>query len=505
VAMRRSALLIVCAFALQSDPALSFACVPRAALRHPGATRCPAGGIALRPRQALGQPPVMLATTDLIAVAPAMLALDMVGVVLKLAWRLAAMALVFVALRPTVVPILEARSPELLAKVRQRVDYEKKVLTKIFRPKLHAAREADAKAKAADAAARAQAEEEAKAKLAAEAAEAEAAAAKAADEAARKQLEEQQAKAKAAAEKMALEREAAERERAEKVAEEQRRYREQLEREKAAKEKAADEKRAKEREIAEKKAAAKAAAEKAAAEAKAKLTAVVAACGEAEARVRSLLDEIAGTVEEDRIVTMADAGEERAAALQAGLEELETGSESLPVEVVREGLLGFWSVRLTTAEPIANDGRTGYGKPEYATVLAHFQCFSKREDGSLLPTAQTVEVIGDASTDAVGTATLKGDFELAADGASGAKMGVLEDYNTLEFGGMKQFDAQPPKLRWTCIYLSPTLRVNRMEDDSIWVYEKVDAEAVTGEIFRLMSLTQEEEEEEDWSEAGYDS
>ena len=352
---------------------------------------------------------------------------------------------------------------------------------------------------------------------------------------------------------MALEREAAERERAEKVAEEQRRYREQLEREKAAKEKAADEKRAKEREIAEKKAAAKAAAEKAAAEAKAKLTAVVAACGEAEARVRSLLDEIAGTVEEDRIVTMADAGEERAAALQAGLEELETGSESLPVEVVREGLLGFWSVRLTTAEPIANDGRTGYGKPEYATVLAHFQCFSKREDGSLLPTAQTVEVIGDASTDAVGTATLKGDFELAADGASGAKMGVLEDYNTLEFGGMKQFDAQPPKLRWTCIYLSPTLRVNRMEDDSIWVYEKgtsaitarphapihsylappqhlccgrrhddccsvaiamhahadesrstrmhaVDAEAVTGEIFRLMSLTQEEEE--DWSEAG---
>jgi len=461
------------------------------------AGHCTVGNAAPR----IAAAPIM----SLSAVAPALFALDLLAVTLKIAWRLAVAASVSIALRPTVVSILESKSPELLAKIRQRIDSEKKVLTKMLRPKLAAAEEAKAVEEAnALAAAKAKADQEAMAKTAAEAAEAEAAAEKAAEEAAvaRKALEAEAAKA---AEAEALVRETEERERAAKIAEQQRLARERNEREKAEREKAEAERVAKVKAVAEKKAAEKAAAEKAAAEAATKLAVVGAASAETEAALETILTEIADGIEVDRILTLADAGEGREAALLESVNQLEAQAGALDAEVMREGLLGFWKVLVTSSVQIAANGLTGYGAPEDKGVLAHFQCFSKVEEGSLMPAMQTVEVISDALTDSASSVTLKGDFEVAA---QGDKLGLVEDYNVLESGGMKQFDANPVPQRSTCTYLSPTLRVSRVDDGTLWVYQKVTAEDVTDEIFRLMSITgyeEEEDDERDWSEGGYDS
>ena len=441
-----------------------------------------------------------------VAAGPMVLMLDLLGAALKLAWRLIVAAVIAVAIRPTVDDMLRSQgrsdTASLLAPLRARVDKEAQLLKKIFRPKLVAAEKAKAAEQAsAAAAAKAKAEQEAMAQSAAEAAEAEAAAERAAEEAARVRKAKEALEAKAT-EEMLLKRETEERERAAKVAEQQRLAREAIEKEKALKAKADAERAAKAKAIAEKKAAEKAAAEKAAAEAAAKLGAVAAASAAAEASVISLLGEIAEGVEDDRILTLEDTDEARSAALLASLKELEAKSGALSAEVAREGMLGFWKGRITSSSVRATNGLTGYGADEYKGVLAHFQCFSKVEEGSLLPTAQTVEVILDMTNKNVASSTLKGEFKVST---AGSKLDVFEDYTVLEFGGMKQFSAPPVPQRSTCSYLSPTLRVSRVDDGTLWVYQKVTAAEVTDEIFRLMSIAGPEDEDRDYTEAGYDS
>ena len=436
-----------------------------------------------------------------VAAGPMVLVLDLLGAALKLAWRFIVAAVVAVAIRPTVDDILRSQgrgdTASLLAPLLARVDKEAQLLKKIFRPKLVAAEKAKVAEKASvAAAAKAKAEQEAMAQSAAEAAEAEAVAERAAEETAKVRKAKEALEAKAT-EEMLLKRETEERERAAKVAEQQRLAREAIEKEKALKAKADAERAAKAKAIAEKKAA-----EKAAAEAAAKLGAVAAASAAAESSVISLLGEIADGVEDDRILTLEDTDEARSSALLASLKELEANSGALSAEVAREGMLGFWKGRLTSSSERATNGLTGYGADEYKGVLAHFQCFSKVEEGSLLPTAQTVEVILDMTSKNVASSTLKGEFKVST---AGSKLDVFEDYTVLEFGGMKQFGASPMPQRSTCSYLSPTLRVSRVDDGTLWVYEKVTAAEVTDEIFRLMSIAGPEDEDRDNTEAGYDS
>ncbi len=511
MALRGSLVCTALMHAILSVNSLSLTAGPAAGHHITLRARCDTSAPSLTPScDALVIPCQRNAVPMMTAPGPAFFMLDVLAGTLKLAWRLVIASVVAVALRPTVDSVLRSQTQVGFASLQEVVcrNLDTQILKKIFRPKLVAAEKAHAAKEARAAAeAKARAEEEAMAKAAAEAAEAAAVAEKVAEEAARVRKAEEAAKAKAAEEEL-LKREAEERERAAKVAEQQRLAREQIEKEKAEKAKADAERAAKAKAAAEKKAAEKAAAERAAADAAAMLAAVASASAAAEESVMELLGEITKCVEDDRIITFEDAGEAQSAALLASLTELEAHSEALSPDVVREGLIGFWKGRATSSQEMATNGLTGYGASEYKSVLAHFQCFSKVDEGSLLPTAQTVEVISDATTGNAASATLKGDFDVSAPAATGTKQDVLEDYSVLEFGGMKQFDAQPVPQRSTCAYLSPTLRVTRVSDGTIWVYEKVTAEEVTDEIFRLMSIVgpdDDEGSERDWSEAGYDS
>ena len=445
------------------------------------------------------------------AMSPVVLALDAVGVTLKVAWRLAfgaaAARLVLAALE---MPAIAKFVPEALANnLRAR-------LKAIFKPKELAAEAAKAKAARQataptsdgidglglddgdDAASEAPAAdgdgESVETKAVTEAEEAmspeEAEAAKKAAEEFAAKAAELEAAEKAAAEKAAMEREAQEREAAAKAAEERERFRKKMEEEKAAAEikaKAEAEAKAKAKAEAE---AALAAAKAAAEAAKAKLEAAAPANAGREELATSLIAEVADGLEFPyQVLSMGGADAAMQTKLEAAIADLEAAYEPLDAGVVREGLVGFWKVLITNSETMASDGMTGYGKDEYSSLLAHYQSFTKNAPGSVLPTIQTVEVISDMGLTgmlACQVAALKGDYK-CEDSSDGSGVDVVEGYTWTELGGAKQFDKLPHQPRWKCTYLSPTMRVCRGEGGSLTVYAKADAETCTGEIAEFMT------------------
>ena len=53
--------------------------------------------------------------------------------------------------------------------------------------------------------------------------------------------------------------------------------------------------------------------------------------------------------------------------------------------------------------------------------------------------------------------------------------------------GQKQYEVKPQPLSWSCSYLSPTLRVSRVEGGGVWVYAKAESEQCQDEIARFLS------------------
>lgn len=69
---------------------------------------------------------------------------------------------------------------------------------------------------------------------------------------------------------------------------------------------------------------------------------------------------------------------------------------------------------------------------------------------------------------------------------------VEEEYATLEYGGVKQFGAALPTMRWACTYLSPTLRIGRSIEGVLWICRKAETDEVTSEITRLLEEADDE-------------
>jgi len=457
-----------------------------------------------RQQQRCSMPTMRLSSQLVAAASPAVVALDALGAGLKLTWRVAAVAVVGKL-------FMMALELPALAKVKTLVQSLIKPEGKKAAAKPAAAEEtaagsassADMPLDTADAAARldglldgtsAEEEEPAPPPKTPE----EEAAEKAAAEKLAAELAAQAAAAKEAADKEAMEREAVQRAQAEKIAEEQKRFREKAEAAKALKEKLDAEAAAERKAKAEAAAAAAAAAEKEAEEAAKVFAAATAATAAEEAKVTGLLSEIAAGAAKGgpRILSFADAADKKGALVEA-LEALEAKYDSLePLEpsVVREGLLGFWRSSITSSADEALSGMTGYGASsaaiaagmtESAAVVAHFQSFSKKAPGSVLPSVQTVEVICDSSLVSTSVGALKGDFECAKSFPPGVN--VVEGYTATEFGGSRDYNAQPAPRQWKVTYLSPSLRVSRVNDGTIWVHEKSDAETCTGEIADFMA------------------
>lgn len=413
--------------------------------------------------------PAMVATTS-----PIILALDGLAAALKFCWR-AAVGVAFGLALSALKDKLDLAS--LKMKVRS-----------VLRPG-EVARE-----KAAVEEARL-AEEEARtaAKAAAKAAEEARAAEEAAvTEEARKKLEAEQALKRAAAEAEEAARAAEQKATAERIAAEQDRFRAKREAELMVKEKEAKEAAAKRKaEAAKMEAAAKEAA-KAAKAAAVALESVGTANAELESQLRSLVDTMTATngggSGDDGLhggahfVSVPRDDEALVAAVSKLQSQFEAWAPRVDADVVAHaGLLGYWKLLITNSRDAAKVGATGLGAQRDAGVVASYQCFSKHAAGSVMPSLQTVELIRepgleDGSPAIRSIAALKGDFSVHA-------WQVSEANGWLEVNNVKQFDAKVSPRGWVCTYLSPALRVSRMEEDgSLWVYTKQDANESSAEV-----------------------
>lgn len=206
----------------------------------------------------------------------------------------------------------------------------------------------------------------------------------------------------------------------------------------------------------------------------------------APAATIALLGTAAAAVGEVRPLALSDLHSDMQGVLTQCLEELEGGFEQPAEADLRSQLLGFWKLGLATDDATALDGTTGGGGGSHRTVLAHYTCFSETDEYGGAPTLQTVEVVADSRAGRAVTSAHKGDFYIGKL-ASTSALGVIEDYTRAEYDGEGSGAADLAPRRWSCAYLSDALRVIRREDGGMQVYTKADAAAAQQDIASLLA------------------
>ena len=114
------------------------------------------------------------------------------------------------------------------------------------------------------------------------------------------------------------------------------------------------------------------------------------------------------------------------------------------------------------------------------------------------------QVVADLRNGYSGLGALKGDFYVGKLASTGS-LGIVEDYTRKEFDDERRGDqGQIEPLRWSCAYMSDTLRVIRTDAGVMHVYGKMDSSTAMAEIDALktapvaiMAIEDDEEEEDD--------
>jgi len=171
----------------------------------------------------------------------------------------------------------------------------------------------------------------------------------------------------------------------------------------------------------------------------------------------------------------------------AKIDEFDTGQ--LP-SAIKEQLLGTWKLfAASDADCVSTAGLTGLAVGSHASVISHFQTFSKPDPRDVLTGGvrdkffmETREVIADVKAGTTTTVSLKGGFYVGQ--LADTPLGVSERYSRLEVDGVKQPGAEVVN-RWDCTFLSDSVRVCRAVDGSLRVYEKVATEAALAELASL--------------------
>ena len=188
------------------------------------------------------------------------------------------------------------------------------------------------------------------------------------------------------------------------------------------------------------------------------------------------------------IFSYDDCAEGWAAKVADLVSTLEEGMDdgALSAEDLRRQLLGFWKLVLVSEAEFATAGLAGYGSEAMCCTMAHFQCFTEPSASGLAPTAQVVEVVGNTGNGVASLAALKGDFAVTAGGAGAAAV-VSEAYTRTEFAGstIEGAPRQAQDVRTT--FLGPRLRVNRLDDGSVRLYRRMDADVAQNEIGKLLA------------------
>ena len=199
-----------------------------------------------------------------------------------------------------------------------------------------------------------------------------------------------------------------------------------------------------------------------------------------------------------RLFGPADLHADMQGALMESIKELEAGYTKVEdKDELKESLTGMWRLLFTSDEGFANNGITNQAATPRREVLGGFTAYSKPDEYSGAPTLQTVEVVSDNRVGRAILATMSGDFFVGKLQSTG-ELGVVDDYTKLEFDEMRQGDGTDlVPTRWSSTYLSPTLRVARTESDAVLVYEKCDIAAAQDTIATLLATEVEQIEDMD--------
>jgi len=162
------------------------------------------------------------------------------------------------------------------------------------------------------------------------------------------------------------------------------------------------------------------------------------------------------------------------------------------MDAYKANLVGTWKLLVATAsDPLSKSGLAGLPEGKFARacrLVGQTQTFRKPDPDDILngifdrPLLETREVLLDSKEGLLSASHLKGGFSMGS--LSSGALDVVEYYT-------KRGDADDDSLapnRWSCSYLSETLRVCRNANGSRRVYTRVeDAEALE-EMSRLGSL-----------------
>jgi len=185
--------------------------------------------------------------------------------------------------------------------------------------------------------------------------------------------------------------------------------------------------------------------------------------------------EVTELSEEEQYRAMASNGEFSALAERLGK------TSSLDAVAVREQLFGTWKLVGASHADVSLSGSAG----KWERALGHTQTFRKPDpmdifsgDPEALFFLTTTEVVADTKAGSSSTAKVKGRFEVVGAGD------VVESYSRREVGGAVQDGARLSN-SWTCVHVGDTLRVCRLADGGLRVYDRVEVAEAEAAISKL--------------------
>jgi hypothetical protein len=203
---------------------------------------------------------------------------------------------------------------------------------------------------------------------------------------------------------------------------------------------------------------------------------------------------------EERVLSMASSWiTDDADARRKTMDELSKLANDFDVGIdpsaIKEQLIGSWKlIAAADNDRICTEGLSGHAQKSYARVQVHFQTYSKPDPMDIFSGSvdekffmRSIEVVSNAKEGTSSTVEIKGGFQILP--VSDGELGIVEYYTHTEVNNVPPTaaaDVAPNK--WSCAFVSPTVRVCKMPNGSSRVYQKVEASAVAEELVRIRAV-----------------
>lgn len=200
------------------------------------------------------------------------------------------------------------------------------------------------------------------------------------------------------------------------------------------------------------------------------------ATAEAVAVIQDEPTEPAPLTEEEELRSLALDG-----AFAALGKRLEESAQAKDAAQVRAELFGVWTLVAASDKDASITGSNG----KWKKGRGHFQIFKKPdpmavfEGGDALFFMTTAEVVADVKAGTSSIVKVRGGFGVKEGN------GVSEQYSRRDVGGVMESDDCRLINSWSCAYVGPTLRICRLADGGLRVYDKVEEVAAEEALVKL--------------------